>query len=94
MAYDDTHHLSSKKFDEYISGALASIKHADFIAKGKGNDMVITEGESSPYLHHTLELCAPTYSVTQVVKITQFRTITPYGYLNFGGPTRTRYGSV
>ncbi|KAF9644067.1 hypothetical protein BDM02DRAFT_3122485 [Thelephora ganbajun] len=33
-----------QKFEEYISGALASIKYADFIAKGKGNDVVITEG--------------------------------------------------
>lgn len=33
-----------QKFEEYISGALASIKHTDFIAKGKGNDIVITEG--------------------------------------------------
>lgn len=36
-----------KKFEEYISGALASIKQVDFVAKGKANDVVITEGESN-----------------------------------------------
>jgi len=36
--------LSSNQFEEYISGALATIKHTDFIAKGKENDVVITEG--------------------------------------------------
>lgn len=36
-----------QKFEEYISGALASIKHTDFIAKGKGNDVVITEGDEN-----------------------------------------------
>ena len=35
-----------KQFEEYITGALASIKHADFIAKGVNNDVVI-EGKSS-----------------------------------------------
>ena len=31
-------------FEEYISGVLASVKYADFLAKGQGSGVVITEG--------------------------------------------------
>ena len=45
-----------QQFEEYISGALASIKHADFIAKGKENDVVIAEGQLDLLLCHSSQL--------------------------------------
>ncbi|TFK52308.1 hypothetical protein OE88DRAFT_1734326 [Heliocybe sulcata] len=32
------------KFEEYVSGALSSVKYADFIAKGEGSGVMITGG--------------------------------------------------
>ncbi|KAI0072460.1 hypothetical protein K474DRAFT_1667802 [Panus rudis PR-1116 ss-1] len=37
-----------EKFDEYISGALSSVKYADFIAKGNGNGVMISDGSGNP----------------------------------------------
>jgi hypothetical protein len=38
------------KFDEYISAALASIKYADFIAKGEGNGVTISGSGGSSFI--------------------------------------------
>ncbi|OCH90885.1 hypothetical protein OBBRIDRAFT_834609 [Obba rivulosa] len=37
-----------QKFEEYISGALASVKYTAFLAKGQGNSVMITEGSGDP----------------------------------------------
>ncbi|EPQ50978.1 hypothetical protein GLOTRDRAFT_141142 [Gloeophyllum trabeum ATCC 11539] len=37
------------KFEEYISGALSSVKFADFIAKGEGGGVMITGGTGADY---------------------------------------------
>ncbi|EMD40131.1 hypothetical protein CERSUDRAFT_63615 [Gelatoporia subvermispora B] len=37
-----------QKFEEYISGALASVKYTAFLAKGQGGGVVITDGSGDP----------------------------------------------
>ncbi|THH26695.1 hypothetical protein EUX98_g7485 [Antrodiella citrinella] len=37
-----------QKFEEYIIGALASVKYADFLAKGQGNGVIISDGSGDP----------------------------------------------
>ncbi|KAL4242842.1 hypothetical protein ABKN59_011264 [Abortiporus biennis] len=37
-----------QKFDEYITGALSSVKYADFIAKGRGSGVLIADGSGDP----------------------------------------------
>ncbi|CCL98519.1 uncharacterized protein FIBRA_00518 [Fibroporia radiculosa] len=37
-----------QKFDEYISGALASVKYAAFVHKAQGSGVMITEGSGDP----------------------------------------------
>ncbi|KIP02780.1 hypothetical protein PHLGIDRAFT_111646 [Phlebiopsis gigantea 11061_1 CR5-6] len=37
-----------QKFDEYISGALSSVKYSNFINKGQGSGVVITDGAGNP----------------------------------------------
>jgi hypothetical protein len=41
--------LSGPQFDEYISAALASIKYADFVAKGESSGVTIS-GSGEGYL--------------------------------------------
>ncbi|TCD68511.1 late secretory pathway protein avl9 [Steccherinum ochraceum] len=37
-----------QKFEEYIVGALASVKYADFLTKGQGNGVIISDGSGDP----------------------------------------------
>ncbi|PIL22736.1 hypothetical protein GSI_15429 [Ganoderma sinense ZZ0214-1] len=37
-----------QKFEEYIFGALSSVKYASFLAKGQGNGVVISDGSGDP----------------------------------------------
>ncbi|TBU44434.1 transport protein Avl9-domain-containing protein [Dichomitus squalens] len=37
-----------QKFEEYIFGALSSVKYASFLAKGQGNGVVISDGSADP----------------------------------------------
>ena len=37
-----------QKFEEYIFGALSSVKYASFLAKGQGNGVVIADGSGNP----------------------------------------------
>ncbi|KAI0086881.1 transport protein Avl9-domain-containing protein [Irpex rosettiformis] len=37
-----------QKFEEYISGALASVKYSNFLSKGQGNGVVIADGAGNP----------------------------------------------
>ena len=37
-------HAHPLQFDEYISGALSCVKYSDFLNKGQGTGVVITDG--------------------------------------------------
>ncbi|KAH9949772.1 transport protein Avl9-domain-containing protein [Amylocystis lapponica] len=41
-----------QKFEEYISGALASVKYAEFVAKGANNGVMITDGSGGSNSTH------------------------------------------
>lgn len=43
-----------QKFEEYISAALASVKYADFMAKGEGSGVLITPGSGRFSSHSSI----------------------------------------